>query len=69
MLSNEVLVLLLLILVNGFFALSEMALVAAKRARLQTAAEQGKPGAKSALALMEDPTSLLSSIQMPGAEP
>lgn len=64
MLSNEILVILLLILLNGFFALSEMALVAAKRSRLQLAAEQGKSGAKSALALMEDPTSLLSSVQI-----
>lgn len=62
--SSDVLVLLLLILLNGFFALSEMALVAAKRARLQTAADQGKPGAKSALALMGDPTLLLSAIQI-----
>src|SRR5690606_7573549 len=56
MLSRDVLILLLLILLNGFFALSEMALVAAKRVRLQAAAEQGRAGAKSALALMEDPT-------------
>lgn len=62
--SSEVLILLLLILLNGFFALSEMALVAAKRARLQIAAEQGRAGAKSALALMADPTTLLSSIQI-----
>jgi putative hemolysin len=64
MLSRDVLILLFLILLNGFFALSEMALVAAKRARLQAAAEQGKAGAKSALALMEDPTILLSAIQI-----
>lgn len=64
MLSRDVLILLLLILLNGFFALSEMALVAAKKARLQAAAEQGRSGAKSALALMEDPTSLLSAIQI-----
>lgn len=64
MLSRDVLILLLLILVNGFFALSEMALVAAKRARLQAAAEQGRAGAKSALALMADPTTLLSAIQI-----
>jgi putative hemolysin len=64
MLSRDVLILLLLFLLNGFFSLSEMALVAAKRARLQTAAEQGKAGAKSALALMEDPTILLSAIQI-----
>lgn len=62
--SRDVLILLLLILLNGFFALSEMALVAAKRARLQAAAEQGRAGARSALALMEDPTTLLSAIQI-----
>lgn len=64
MLSRDVLILLLLILLNGFFALSEMALVAAKRARLQAQAEQGRAGARMALALMADPTTLLSSIQI-----
>jgi putative hemolysin len=64
MISRDVLILLLLILLNGFFALSEMALVAAKRARLQAAAEQGRAGARSALALMADPTTLLSAIQI-----
>jgi putative hemolysin len=63
-LFGEVLVILLLLLVNGFFALSEMALVSAKRSRLQAAAEQGRSGAKTALALMDDPTTLLSSIQI-----
>ena len=62
--TGEIAVILLLILLNGFFALSEMALVASKRARIQAAVEQGKTGAKSALALMEDPTTLLSSIQI-----
>jgi putative hemolysin len=64
MLSRDVPILLLLILLNGFFALSEMALVAAKKVRLQAAAEQGRKGARSALTLMEDPTSLLSAIQI-----
>jgi putative hemolysin len=62
--SSEVLVILVLILFNGFFALSEMALVSAKRSRLQAAAEQGRTGAKSAIALTEDPTTLLSAIQI-----
>ena len=53
--SSQVLFILLLILLNGFFVLSEMALVSAKRSRLQAAAEQGQSGAKSALALVEDP--------------
>mgnify|MGYP000367714132 CR=1 FL=1 len=39
--SGEILVILLLILLNGFFALSEMALVSAKRTRLQAAVEHG----------------------------
>ena len=64
MLSRDLLILLLLILLNGFFALSEMALVAAKRARLQASAEQGRAGARMALALMADPTTLLSAIQI-----
>jgi putative hemolysin len=64
MTSGQVLVVLLLILLNGFFVLSEMALVSAKRSRLQAAAEQGLSGAKSALALVEDPTTLLSAVQI-----
>jgi putative hemolysin len=62
--QSEILIILFLILLNGFFALSEMALVSAKRARLQAAAEQGRSGARSAVALLEDPTSFLSSIQI-----
>jgi len=61
---SEIFIIALLILLNGFFALSEMALVSAKRTRVQTAAEQGKAGARSALALMEDPTTFLSAIQI-----
>lgn len=62
--SSEILIILFLILLNAFFALSEMALVSAKRTRLQAAAEQGRSGARSALALMGDPTTFLSSIQI-----
>jgi putative hemolysin len=62
--SGAILVLLILVLINGFFAMSEMALVSARRTRLQAAAEHGKAGAKSALALLEDPTTFLSAIQI-----
>jgi len=62
--SGEIIVILLLILLNGFFVLSEMALVSAKRTRLQAAAEHGKAGARSALALLEDPTTFLSATQI-----
>lgn len=64
MLSGDILVLLVLILVNGFFAMSEMALVSARRTRLQAAAEHGKSGARAALTLLEDPTAFLSAIQI-----
>ena len=64
MTSGQFLLVLLLIVLNGFFVLSEMALVSAKRSRLQAAAEQGQSGAKSAIALIEDPTTLLSAIQI-----
>jgi putative hemolysin len=64
MLWTEIGVLFLLVLLNGFFSLSEMALVSSKRSRLQALAEQGRAGAKSALALLEDPTTFLSAIQI-----
>ena len=53
-----------LILVNGFFAGSELALVAARKTRLRARAEQGHRGAMTALKLLDNPTRLLSSIQI-----
>jgi putative hemolysin len=64
MLWGEIGVILLLVLLNGFFSMSEMALVSSKRSRLQALAEQGRSGAKSALALLEDPTTFLSAVQI-----
>lgn len=53
-----------LILLNGFFAMSEIALVAARKARLQSLAQQGDHGAEVALRLGEDPTFFLSAVQI-----
>jgi putative hemolysin len=53
-----------LILLNGFFAASELALVSARKARLRARAERGDRGAQIALSLLDDPTRLLSSIQV-----
>jgi putative hemolysin len=53
-----------LILLNGVFAMSEIALVTARRGRLQTMMDRGDPGAAAALALNEDPTRFLSTIQV-----
>jgi putative hemolysin len=60
----DVLLLLLLILLNGVFAMSEIAVVSARKARLQRLAEDGSPGARSALALHNDPSRFLSTIQV-----
>jgi len=53
-----------LILLNGFFAMSEIALVAARKARLQSLAQQGDAAAATALRLGEDPTFFLSAVQI-----
>jgi len=53
-----------LILLNGFFAMSEIALVAARKARLQNLAQQGDKTAATALRLGEDPTFFLSAVQI-----
>ena len=64
MLVAESLIIVLLILLNGFFALAEMALVSAKRGRLQSSAERGSRGARMALELLADSTTFLSSVQV-----
>jgi putative hemolysin len=61
---TEALVIVALVLLNGFFALSELALVSARRARLRVRADQGSRGARIALTLLDDPTALLSSTQI-----
>ena len=54
----------LLTLLNGLFALSEMALAASRRVRLLALRDMGDPGAAAALRLMDQPTRFLSSIQI-----
>src|SRR5690606_27588145 len=58
------LILLGLIVLNGAFAMSEIALVTARKARLMKQAADGDAGASVALKLGEDPTRLLSTIQI-----
>jgi putative hemolysin len=60
----EIAVLFVLILLNGVFAMSELALVSSKEARLKARAEAGNGGAKAALKLREDPSRLLSAVQI-----
>ena len=61
---TEILLLLALILLNGLFAMAEIALVTARRARLTAMAEAGSVPAKAALRLTEQPTRLLSTVQI-----
>ena len=60
----ELSILLVLILLNGIFAMSEMAVVSSRKVRLQQWADDGRPGAKAALALANDPSHFLSTIQV-----
>jgi len=57
-------IILVLILLNGFFALAEMAIISARRVRLQHAAELGRAGAKTALELKRDSGRFLSTVQI-----
>ncbi|MEC3768891.1 hemolysin family protein [Cupriavidus sp. SS-3] len=60
----EIAILLALILLNGLFAMSEIALVTARKARLQRQIENGDRGAIAAAELGEDPTRFLSTVQI-----
>ncbi|MBZ8138758.1 hypothetical protein CLD22_02445 [Rubrivivax gelatinosus] len=60
----EILILSLLIVLNGVFAMSEIALVTARRARLQKLVDAGDRAATAAVKLGEDPTRFLSTIQI-----
>lgn len=60
----EFLLIALLTLLNGAFAMSEMALAASRKVRLMADAEAGDKGARAALELMDKPTQFLSSVQV-----
>lgn len=60
----EILIVLGLILLNGLFALSELAIVSSRQPRLKALAATGRKGAESALALSSDPGRFLSAVQI-----
>nr|WP_297357201.1 hemolysin family protein [uncultured Caldimonas sp.] len=60
----DVALLIFLILLNGVFAMSEMALTAARKVRLQVMVESGESGAQAAMDLHENPTKFLSVVQI-----
>jgi putative hemolysin len=60
----ELIIIIALVLVNGIFAMSEMALVSSRRFKLENAKKKGTPGAGTALELSDNPTKFLSTVQI-----
>ncbi|MBQ1765939.1 MAG: HlyC/CorC family transporter [Aquincola sp.] len=60
----DIALLVFLILINGLFAMSEMALASSRKARLQVMVEGNEPGAQAAMDLHDDPTKFLSTVQI-----
>src|SRR5215467_6150348 len=63
-LGFRLLLLALIVIVNGFFAASEVALLSVRESRLKQLAEQGQAGARVALNLLANPERLLSVTQV-----
>lgn len=62
--SIELVIIVLLVLINGIFAMSEVALLSARKTRLQHLANRGNQKARRALALLDDPNNFLSTVQI-----
>lgn len=62
--ATELVIIAVLLILNGIFSMSELAIVAAKRVRLERMAEGGSAGAKTALALAANPAEFLSTVQV-----
>ncbi len=60
----QFLILLLLLALNGLFAMAELAVVSSRRIRLKQMADAGSKGARAALKLLEEPTRFLSAVQI-----
>ena len=61
---NEILIIIALILLNGLFAMSEIALISARKSSLSTDAKKGSKLARLALKLANEPDRFLSTIQI-----
>jgi putative hemolysin len=60
----EIIIILLLVALNGVFAMSELAIVSSRKVRLQAMQRRGSPGATAALALQDDPQRFLPTVQV-----
>jgi putative hemolysin len=62
--GTEILLVIILILINGVLSMSELAVVSARRARMEQRANEGSAGARVAIELAEKPTRFLSTVQI-----
>lgn len=60
----EIFLIFLLLIINGLFSMSEIAVVSARRVRLQKRAAEGDPGAQTAIELAAEPDRFLSTVQI-----
>lgn len=60
----EIIIILLLILLNGVFSMSEIALISSRKSRLESEAKKGSSSAKTALDLANSPNKFLSTVQI-----
>jgi putative hemolysin len=60
----EIIVVLALFVLNGFFAMAELAIVTSRRGHLEHLAKEGRPGAQVAIALADDPARMLAAVQI-----
>ena len=61
---SEIFIIIFLILLNGIFSMSEMAVISARKSNLQADANKGSRAAKTALRLSSDPDKFLSAVQI-----
>ena len=64
MIILEIVIVLMLFLLNGFFTMAELAIVSSRRSRLERLAQEGRQGAQVALALANDPSRMLAAVQI-----
>ena len=62
--GSQLLIIIVLIIANGLFSMTEMAIVSSRKAKLETLSEEGHKGAHAALLLTENPNKMLSTIQI-----
>ena len=62
--KTEIIIILVLVIINGILAMTEMAMVSSRKARLQQRADNGDTGAQKALDTLKNPNKFLSSIQI-----